>query len=198
MGIFPAIKERFSIVNGAIRLDSLNKPEFGANLYIMGTEWKDYSFSSDMRIIEIQPDGWAGGAIYSRWESNVGFEDYVLFGVVVNGWNARCNTTRNGNIDTVWNHKLPIPSPQIGKWYRVEIKAIGNNISFYIDNKLQHEQKDDKHQKGGAGFVALYAIVEFDNVVIEGPEIPDAGPSGFAVASKSKIAVTWGQIRRNR
>lgn len=194
--IFPDIRERFSIINGVMRLDNLNKPEFGVNLHIMGNKWRDYSFSTDMRIVEVEPNAWAGGAVFLRWDRDIGpFEDYTLFGAVINGWNARCNTERNGNIDTVWNINLPIASPQVGTWYRVEIKAIGNEISFYVNNKLQHKQKDDRHQKGGTGCIALYAIVEYDNVVIEGPDIPDIGPSGFGVCSANKLTITWGQLR---
>jgi len=114
---------------------------------------------------------------------------------VVNGWNARCNTTQNGNLATVWNQKLPI-TPKVGEWYRPEIKAIGNEISFYIDGKLQFKRNDDLHPSGGVGLAVLDAIVDFDNVVIEGPDIPDAGPSGYAVHPKSKLATTWGRIRQ--
>ena len=43
---------------------------------------------------------------------------------------------------------------------------------------------------------AYNAIVEFDNVVITGDEIPDGGPSGYAVEPAVKLATSWGTIKR--
>ena len=49
-----------------------------------------------------------------------------------------------------------------------------------------------------AALVAYFAIVEFDNVVIKGPDIPDAGPSGYSVILRGKLAATWCEIRRGK
>jgi hypothetical protein len=181
------VGERAVIKNGILRMDAMNMATNEVDLYIIDDKWKDYKLSVDMKIVQVEAGTWPGGAITARWEQFGGYDDYALFGAVVNGWNARSNTTRNGVFDTVWNQKLPIISPRIGEWHRAEIQAIGNDISFYIDNNLQLEQKDDKHPTGGVVLVAYDAVVEFDNVIIEGPDIPDTGLSGFAVESKGKI-----------
>ena len=58
-------------------------------------------------------------------------------------------------------------------WYRLRIDVEGNNISYYIDDALQHQITDNLHLSGGVSLYAYHAIVEFDNVVITGPDIPD-------------------------
>ncbi len=52
---------------------------------------------------------------------------------------------------------------------RVGIEAIEGRISFYIDDILQFERKDSNYTKGGIALVAYDAVVEFDNVIIDGP-----------------------------
>jgi hypothetical protein len=53
-------------------------------------------------------------------------------------------------------------------------------------------------EKGWIGIGAGGSEVHFDNFVITGDEVLDAGPSGFAVSSAGKLAYTWGEIRRGR
>jgi len=35
----------------------------------------------------------------------------------------------------------------------------------------------------------------FDNIVITGDDVPDTGPSGFALTPKAKLAITWGKVK---
>ena len=95
----------------------------------------------------------------------------------------------------VWIANLP-GGPQIGEWYRVKIDVVGNSISYYVDGKLLHQAKDNLHSSGGVNLYAYNASMEFDNIVITGDEIPDAGPGGYAVQPIAKSATTWGRIKR--
>jgi len=88
--------------------------------------------------------------------------------------------------------------PQLGEWHRIRIDVVGNEISFYIDDKLQHQRNDNLHTSGGVFLYAYNAIVEFDNVVITGDDIPDVGPSGYAVQPKSKLTSTWGRLKSHK
>lgn len=85
---------------------------------------------------------------------------------------------------------------QLEKWYRLEIEAIGNNISFYVDGDLVYERKDNSNPSGGAILWSFDAVAEYDNVVITGNGIPDSGPSGYAVEPEGKLATSWGAIKR--
>ena len=53
-GLETNAEEECSITEGVLRMDAVNKPEELLFLYIM-EDWKDYSFSADMRIIEVEP-----------------------------------------------------------------------------------------------------------------------------------------------
>ena len=98
-------------------------------------------------------------------------------------------------MNRAWTVRLPI-APKAGKWYRIGIAAIGNEISFYIDGDLVHQAIDDLHPAGRIALFAFNALVEFDNVVITGDEISNTGSSGYAVKPKAKSAITWGRIKR--
>ena len=94
-----------------------------------------------------------------------------------------------------WLVELP-GGPNIGEWYRLRIDVVGDEISFYIDDDLQHQRNDKLHSSGGVNMYAYNAIVEFDNVVITGDDIPDGDPSGYAVEPEARLATTWGAIKR--
>ena len=47
------VADRFSFEDGVLRMDNARKPEIPLFLYIMGN-WRDYCFSADMRIIEVE------------------------------------------------------------------------------------------------------------------------------------------------
>jgi hypothetical protein len=48
------VNEGCSIADGVLRLDATNKPEASLFLSII-EDWKDYSFSADMRLIKTEP-----------------------------------------------------------------------------------------------------------------------------------------------
>jgi len=103
---------------------------------------------------------------------------YYIHGALCNWW--AMNNMKNKALIYAWQIVLP-GGPQANKWYRLMINTAGKKISFFIDDELQFETEDSLHPSGGVGLYAYNAIVEFDNVVITGDEIPEAGPSGFAV-----------------
>jgi len=48
------VADRVSVVEGVLSLDHLNKPGQSLRLLI-DEDWKDYSFSADFRIVEVEP-----------------------------------------------------------------------------------------------------------------------------------------------
>lgn len=85
--------------------------------------------------------------------------------------------------------------PRIGEWHRIKLDVVGNIGSYYIDGEPQHRRNDNSHPLGGVFLYAYGAIAEFDNVVITGDDIPNTGPSGYAVQPKAKLAATWGWLK---
>ena len=113
------------------------------------------------------------------------------------GWIAWNGINQNGERLQKWGDGgIDLPGePQVDQWYHLEIDAEGNNISFYIDGELVLQKEDEWNPSGGVGLWAYDAAVEFDNLVVTGEEIPDIGPSGYAVEPSAKLAATWGGIR---
>ena len=118
---------------------------------------------------------------------------YYVHGALCN-WYAT-NVMKNKALIYAWQIALP-GGPLLGKWYRIKIDVVGDKISFYIDGELKLEKNDNLHPLGGVILYAYHAIVEFDNVVITGDDIPDGDPSGYAVEPEARLATTWGAIKR--
>jgi len=117
------------------------------------------------------------------------FGCYYIHGALCT-WYAVCNAKAKFN-NEVWLVQLP-GGPQLGEWYRLRIDVAGNEISYYIDDKLQHQVNDNLHTSGGVSLYAYHAIVEFDNVVITGDEIPD----NLSIQSQSKVTTSWGELKK--
>ena len=71
------------------------------------------------------------------------------------------------------------------------LKAVvkGSSIKCYIDGKLEFDVKDDSFPKGSVGVGTFNAGASFDNLTVEGPEIPQA------VDSKDKLSQIWSAIK---
>jgi len=189
--------DRISIVDGILSIDSMDKPEEPTALCII-RNWKDYSFSADMRIAKAESGGGnidTGGLIVSRVEEQLSYSGYWIMGCTRHGiWGAGSLIKSKFNVNA-WVVFLA-GVPRIGEWYRLNIDQEGSKISSYISDELKHQANDDLQKSGGVCLVAYNAIVEFDNVVITGDDIPDVGPSGYAVQPKAKLAATWGEIKK--
>ena len=118
---------------------------------------------------------------------------YYIAGANCNWW-AACEPKAEVHREE-WIVELP-GGPQTGKWYQVGVDVAGDNISYYVDGKLYYEVSDNMHSSGGVSLFAYNAIAEFDNVVIKGDDIPDVRPVGYAVKPGTKLAITWGQVRK--
>ncbi|MFQ6042252.1 MAG: hypothetical protein ACE5PV_15460 [Candidatus Poribacteria bacterium] len=85
-------------------------------------------------------------------------------------------------------------------WYTLKAVAQGEQLEFYVDNKLVLEAKDNAFPAGKAGFAVqnggggpLEAL--FDDFIMTGPEVK---AHDQAVEPQSKLATTWGEIKRSR
>jgi hypothetical protein len=70
------------------------------------------------------------------------------------------------------------------------IAFIANIGTYFNKVELEYQRDDSLHPSGGACLSVFDAIVEFDNVVITGDDIPNVGPSGYAVEPEAKLSTT--------
>ena len=78
---------------------------------------------------------------------------------------------------------------KLDKNYVLKAVVKGSSIKCYIDGKLEFDVKDDSFPKGSVGVGTFNAGASFDNLTVEGPEIPQA------VDSKDKLAQIWSAIK---
>ena len=78
---------------------------------------------------------------------------------------------------------------KLDKDYVLKAVVKGSSIKCYIDGKLEFDVKDDSFPKGSVGVGTFNAGASFDNLTVEGPEIPQA------VDSKDKLAQIWSAIK---
>ena len=83
---------------------------------------------------------------------------------------------------------------EVNKWYRLKLEMREAQVTLWIDDQLM-AQADWRNieilpEGGMLGLGGGGGEFHFDNFVITGDEI-----SGLAVIPKSKLTITWGQIR---
>ena len=85
---------------------------------------------------------------------------------------------------------------QMQVWQQVKIVAEGNQIQLYINKTLIETIKDDRHRYGGIAFDIFEGHILLDDIVVEGPDIPDGTPeTTFSVEHFGKLSTTWGRIK---
>ncbi|MBM3240781.1 sigma-70 family RNA polymerase sigma factor [Candidatus Poribacteria bacterium] len=116
------VGDRISIADGILRIDSMDKPEQQTILSII-RDWKDYSFSADMRVIKAElgaGDIHTGGGIASRFDDLLSYGEYYIIGCTCHGlWGAGNGIKSKFNI-LAWVVSWGGP-PLIGEWYRLRI-----------------------------------------------------------------------------
>lgn len=93
-----------------------------------------------------------------------------------------------------WDHiATPLPlEPKVGETYRLKVVAEGQNYQCFVDDELLFDDADDAkfRDSGRIGFISYEANVHYDNLIIDGEEIP-----AFAVEPNGKLATRWGRLK---
>ena len=84
-----------------------------------------------------------------------------------------------------------------GVWYDLKATVKENGeLEFQINDTLFSAIDPQPLSGGQAGFVIGDARARYDNVEIEGENIPNGGPGKpFDVAPKEKLTTTWGKLK---
>ena len=82
---------------------------------------------------------------------------------------------------------------EVGKWMDVKIVAKGSEFSFYINDKLQVVHQETTYKKGSVGVWCWVSKASFDDVMVEGESVTKT----LAVDPQSKLAATWGNLKRS-
>ena len=177
-GEWKIVKDAYAETSGA----EYAKTMFGEE------DWTDYTLEVDVTLVK-----------------NVGINAAgVLIRADENGDNAmrywirtdqhKCQFSRWR--ENQWDHiATPLPlEPKVGETYRLKIVAEGQNYQCLVDDELLFDDADDAkfRDSGRIGFITHTANVHYDNLIIDGEEIP-----AFAVEPNGKLATRWGQLKTN-
>jgi hypothetical protein len=166
---------------------------------------QDYTIECDVKIIERIPNEWGSRYHYAgvsgRLRHQNGLEDAGV-GFVFNlttpsaVWKYSA-VLRNNN----WAFGVNLEEPfdvKLDTWYHLRSVMEDNTFRLHVDGKLTSSFNSAQIPTGRIGITIGGCIAAFDNIVITGPDVPDAGPSGYAVNPKDRLATLWGHIRRGR
>ena len=148
--------------------------------------WTDYTLEVDVTLVENVDVNAAGVLIRADTDGDNGMRFWIRTD------QHKCQFSRWK--ENQWDHiKTPLPvEPEVGETYRLKIVAEGQNYQCFVDDELLFEGDDNAkfRDSGRIGFITHTANVHFDNLSIDGADIPS-----FAVAPNGKLTTRWGQLK---
>lgn len=150
-------------------------------------EWTDYTVQCKARM-EQGPDNMG---ILLRYQ---GPDTYYIFAIM----NGRQQAEIWSRVGGAYTDEMDIPfANELGVDYNMKVVAAGSDFELYIDDELIAEWSDDKLEIGKVGLRTYSSVSHFDDIIIAGPGIPSSkGEPGAAVEPASKLATTWGQMKK--
>ena len=82
---------------------------------------------------------------------------------------------------------------EIGKWYKLQIEAKGNQFKYYIDGKLVINYTDGSHSTGKIGiWGGVHSTTyHYDDFTVTGGQVSDLN---LSVSPQSRLATVWAQV----
>ena len=152
-------------------------------------EWKDYDVEVDIKLTEAAnfPGGPRGrvdlktGGHYVVWLYPTSGELKLYKNP---GWDI------NAGLETVGAGKF---KPKVDEYHKVKLSMRGSDIKVYYDGNLEIEAKDKSHKQGTIAVGSQDRVVYFDNIKVEGPDIPNTDMS--SVEPEGKLTSIWARIK---
>jgi hypothetical protein len=198
-GVWGEDVDFFTWENGAIK--GLNRGAGWPSLLLITGDygWKDYTVECRAKAIIIDNEAFMGLVLRRPC---IDCDPYYAFSLAAD--KAFIHPA-----DNKWDPLMSVPfQTKLNTWYALKAVAKGEQLEFYIDGKLVAEGKNNEFAAGKAGFQvsSIGGAVEtlYDDFVMTGPEVKDGGHwnpkvhSQQSVEPQSKLATTWGNIKRNR
>ncbi len=149
-------------------------------------DWKDYTLEVDVTLVKDVGVNAAGVLI--RADENG--DNAMRYWIRTDQHKCQFSRWRENQ----WDHiATPLPlEPKVGETYRLKIVAEGQNYQCFVDDELLFDDADDAkfRDSGRIGFITYEANAHYDNLIIDGEEIP-----AFAVDPNGKLATRWGQLK---
>ena len=148
--------------------------------------WTDYTVEVDVTLVENVNVNAAGVLIRADKDGDNG----MRFWIRTDQHKCQLSRWKENQFEHI---ATPLPAePEVGKTHRLKVVAEGQNYQCFVDDELLFEGDDDAkfRDSGRIGFITYEANVHFDNLVIDGADIPS-----FAVEPNGKLTTRWGQLK---
>lgn len=176
---------------------------YGAQMTIGDMEtWENYTLECDMRVTERIPTEWGTNYHYAGVVGRVHHVGQITLEVTGVVFNLKQASTvwEFANIQWpnpgVWlrNEQRPFQM-DLGIWYQIAFSVDGSRFTLEVDGERVSSFDNAATETGRVGLVVGGCAAEFDNVVITGNDVPDAGPSGWPVEPEGRLVVVWGRLK---
>ena len=148
--------------------------------------WTDYTVEVDVTLVENVNVNAAGVLIRADKDGDNG----MRFWIRTDQHKCQLSRWKENQFEHI---ATPLPAePEVGKTHRLKVIAEGQNYQCFVDDELLFDGDDDAkfRDSGRIGFIAYEANVHFDNLSIDGADIPS-----FAVEPNGKLTTRWGQLK---
>ena len=148
--------------------------------------WGDYTLEVDVTLVKNVNVNAAGVLIRADKDGDNG----MRFWIRTDQHKCQFSRWRENQFEHI---VTPLPvDPEVGETYRLKVIAERQNYQCFVDDELLFEGDDDAkfRDSGRIGFISYEAHVHYDNLVIDGEDVP-----AFAVEPSGKLATHWGQLK---
>lgn len=150
--------------------------------------WTDYTLEVDVTLVKNVNVNAAGVLIRADADGDNG----MRFWIRTDQHKCQLSRWKENNFEHIAT-ALPV-EPEVGETYRLKVVAEGQNYQCFVDDELLFDDKDEAkfRDSGRIGFISYEAHVHYDNLIIDGEDIP-----AFSVEPNGKLATLWGQLKTN-
>ena len=160
-------------------------------------DWRDYTIIFKARMLKkLLPDvGRIWIAVRMRRAPST-FHIYCLYGPIFGVTTAGIGVfTGSGGAESFVVPPF-VPEIEYGRWYGMKVEVKGDKCMFYIDDKLMVQYTIlSGYESGKFGLGALFAHVEFDDVTVIGPDVPNS-EEVTSVRVSEKLPIIWAELKR--
>lgn len=154
-------------------------------------DWMNYTFSCRAKLDNAKAEPATFGIIlHHRWEE---FSFYA-FRILYQSKMVHITKYNPGIASILGEFNF---AAKLDTWYTLtaSIDSRGK-MKFKIDDVVFTTVDRDPIKNGKSGLMVVRAQARFDDVEITGNNIPNGGPGILPVEPSSKLAITWGKLKR--
>ena len=188
-------------------LHAVSRETFNRLLTTGDNTWENYTIEFNVKPIKKHGIGTIviAARINGTWAVSCSINDRIVDADP--GTRISCNYGDWHWITFIELHTTPHPLLRLNNWAHLKLSVQENIVTFWVDGKQVMEPTKllilagvqvfdgfPDFLTGGVGFGLANYTARFDNITITGDTIPNSG--GFAVTPGSKLATTWGNLKR--